>query len=54
MTPEDALAVLRTLEGNDDYEEAHLEADRILCEVLKGLQLIDLVDAWKRVGKWYA
>ena len=39
---------------NSDYEVAHQNADLCLCELLEGIGLTDVVEAYKKVGKWYA
>ena len=39
---------------NSDYEVVHQNADLCLCELLEGLGLSDVVEAYKKVGKWYA
>lgn len=45
---------LQDWQGEGDYETAHSEADDILCDVLKLLGYEDIVEAWDKVGKWYA
>ena len=37
-----------------DIECAHIEADFILCELLRELGYGDVVDEWKQVDKYYA
>jgi hypothetical protein len=64
MTPKEAVAKLDTLLGDrfvgGDREEDHVDADRILVEVLRGQsdELKAVAEAWerceKRVGFWYA
>ncbi len=51
--PEEALQHMVALKDHDYPEVAHIEADDILCEVLKGLGYHDLVDAFRDVDKWY-
>lgn len=36
------------------YEEAHIEADAILCELLRREGHGDIVETYQRIGKWYA
>jgi hypothetical protein len=50
----EAIEEMKTLVNNDDYEIAHIEADDILCNVLKKLGYEELVDVYEQVGKWYA
>ncbi len=49
-----AVGEMKDLEEHDDGEQAHSQADAILCEVLKKLGLSELVEAWEKVPKWYA
>ena len=37
-----------------DKETAHLEADRLLCALLRELGYGDVVLAWECIPKWYA
>lgn len=54
MTREDAIADLRALYGARDTEQAHVEADAVLCKMLTDLGYADVVRAWEHVKKWYA
>ena len=54
MNIDEALRKMEKLAEDGDYEDAHYDADRILCEVLEELGQKELVDAWVKVGKWYA
>lgn len=54
MTPEEAVAVLSSLASSGDYEMAHVEADNVLCALLRFHGHDDVVAAWDKVGKWYA
>ena len=57
MTRRKALERLAEIAGMDigDPENAHYEADRILCEFLKGIGYRDIVAAYEAVEpKWYA
>ncbi len=38
----------------DDIEVQHLEADELLCEVLKSLGYVKTVVEYEKVSKWYA
>lgn len=41
--------------GNqDDPEDAHADADDILCEVLEKLGFEDLVSEFNKINKYYA
>lgn len=37
-----------------DFEYAHLDADDILCDFLLILGYKEIVDDYRKVGKWYA
>lgn len=50
----DILDDLNELSKDDDWEKAHIKADVLLCELLLYLGHEEVVDAWERVGKWYA
>lgn len=37
-----------------DPEAAHVEADKVLCNLLVSLGYEDVVEAWHKVPRWYA
>ena len=39
---------------NGDFETTHSKADDLLVEFLKRLGHTDIVEAYEKVGKWYA
>jgi polyhydroxyalkanoate synthesis regulator phasin len=45
---------MQQLEDNDDTEEAHIEADKLLCSFLRELGYDELVDAFEDIDKWYS
>lgn len=52
---EAAIKELEEMHGEDqDYESNHLNADAILCDILGYMGCQDVVDAFDKVGKWYA
>lgn len=58
-TTDRILAELRALSiGDPDPESAHESADRLLCEAIRELappaDAAALIDAWRRVRKWYS
>ncbi len=57
MTPEEAINKLNAL-TDADPETAHVEADRILCQLLQDNGMAEVAKAFKdadeRVGFWYA
>lgn len=54
MTREQAIALLKAQQKNRDTENAHGDADDILCELLTTLGYEDVVAEWRKVKKWYA
>lgn len=49
------LALSDALElGKSDPEIAHVNADKVLCELLTSLGFSDVVEEFKKVPKWYA
>lgn len=50
----EAVAKLKKLQESDDFESTHGAADKILCDLLESLGHKDVVDAWRKVGKYYA
>lgn len=49
-----AINRLKLLQAAADRAYSHLEADRILCELLTELNFGDVVDEWLKVSKAYA
>ena len=54
MTREEAIKRLMALVESGDVEASHIEADDILCALLRSLGYEDVVAAWDDVEKWYA
>ena len=53
MDREKAIRFLKIEQSADDVEEGHIEADKVLCELLKALGYEDVVTEWNKVLKWY-
>lgn len=51
---EQFIARLKKCYESDDTEQAHRDADDILCEALAMLGYNDIVSEYKRIYKWYA
>lgn len=51
---EDYINRMRDLANNRDVEGTHIEADKILCKVLKVLGQSELVEEFEKLEKWYA
>ena len=54
MNREEAKAQLVECQKNDDTECAHIDADDVLCELLKELGYADVVAEFRNVRKWFA
>lgn len=54
MNKKEAIEELKGEQENQDFESAHINADRILCDFLESRGYRDVVEAWQGVGKWYA
>ena len=40
--------------SKENEEQAHIEADNVLCSLLVTLGYKDLIDVYQSVGKWYS
>jgi hypothetical protein len=49
-----ALETLKTLKKLDDTEMAHVEADKVLCSLLKYEGYDEVVNLFNELKKWYA
>ena len=56
MTKDQAIEALKAIKANNgtDFEMAHVEADKLLCELLTALGYGDVVTEYNTIGKWYA
>ena len=45
---------LKELVNNTDYEISHIEADKILCEILIEYGHKETVNLFNNLNKWYA
>jgi hypothetical protein len=50
---EAAITELKRLQDNGDTEEDHINADRILCDLLGYLGCQDVVDEYEKIEKWF-
>lgn len=53
MTREEAIEQLKKHQQNADLETAHVEADDIICGLLKSLGYDDVVAEYAKIEKWY-
>jgi hypothetical protein len=51
---ESVIARLKKEQTNWDTENAHCEADDLLCELLNEIGLQEVVEEYIKIGKWYA
>lgn len=49
-----AISRLREIQTNTDKELAHMDADGVLCDLLKSLGYASVVDEYHKVDKWFA
>lgn len=54
MTKEEAIELLRDHAKDPKPEDAHYDADMVLCNLLTELGYADVVDEWHKIEKWYA
>ena len=54
ITPKEAVETLTNLYQEKDLEYSHVKADSILCELLDQLGYEEVVEAFKKLPKWYA
>lgn len=54
MDKETAINLLKMEQKNGNQEAAHMNADGVLCDLLKALGYDDVVAEWEKVDKWYA
>jgi len=50
----EATERLQRLQKSHNTEDAHIEADDILCELVAMFISGELVEEWEKVPKWYA
>ncbi len=54
LNSERAISALRKIQKNDDKEEAHIDADEVLCKLLLTLGYKEVVKEYEKIDKWYA
>lgn len=54
MTKEEAIKKLLECQQDDDTENAHADADDVLCELLNSLGYGEVVSEYEKVDKWFA
>ena len=54
MTPEEFAKKMEELSLNGDIEEAHGNADDLMCELLRQLGYGEGVQIFQEMEKWYA
>lgn len=53
MTKEEAILKLRRCQGSEEIEEAHQDADGVLCDLLDSLGYEDVVREFNKVERHY-
>ena len=54
MTKEEFRNKMQAIADKRDIEEGHIEADDLMCELLKGLGYGEGVDIFEGMDRWYA
>lgn len=54
MDREEAITELKECQAYADTEGAHVNADDVLCALLRSLGYEDVVEEYEKVDKWYA
>jgi hypothetical protein len=54
MTPEDFAERMKAIIEMENAEEAHSEADKLMCDALRSLGYGEGVDAFEKADFWYA
>ena len=54
MTPEEFRNAMMGHKENDDVEDAHKDADVLMCKVLRSLGYAEGVEVFEKMQKWYA
>jgi hypothetical protein len=54
MTPAEFFSKMKQISMNGDEEVAHVEADDLICGLLRQLGYGDGVDVFEDMPKWYA
>jgi len=55
ITPDRALKMLEAIKASKgDMESDHVQADNVLCELLRSLGHEEVVDAYDKISKRYA
>lgn len=54
MEREIAIQKLKELQKSEETDQAHADADRILCDLLISLGYEDVIKEYKAIEKWYA
>ena len=54
ITSGEAIKRLQELENCFDTEEAHIEADGILCELLDNQGYVKVTEIYHKLKKWYS
>lgn len=54
MTPEQFKTEMEQIERSGDTEGGHVDADELMCRVLRELGYGDGVEVFERMDRWYA
>jgi len=54
MDRQQAIERLKEQQGSGDTENAHINADEVLCQLLEHLGYADVVAEYNKIDMWYA
>jgi hypothetical protein len=54
MTPEQAAEEMRRIADTYDEEGGHIEADALMCQILRDLGYGEAMDIFRDMDKWYS
>ncbi len=54
MDRQQAIERLKEQQGSGDTENTHINADEVLCQLLKHLGYGDVVAEYNKIDMWYA
>lgn len=54
ITKKEVIARLKLLQNDKDTEHNHIEADKLLCELLITLGFKDVAKEYNQIKKWHA
>lgn len=53
-TPEEFKQMMKEIAKKNDTEKGHIEADHLMCDLLRELGYQEGADIFEEMGKWYS